>query len=121
MRRVICDVRKYGYEGPSGKCLMKTFSQRTIEVRDKGNHHIRTSLFPALFEHLDRGLVVNPNCKLQDLHKLRAAEGVPRAQHGIVEILNADSRVFLENVQFIEHFLQIHELDDPTTVLGLNG
>jgi hypothetical protein len=73
------------------------------------------------FEHPDGRPVIEPDHELEDTHQLRAAERPAVAKHLVVEILNADSRVLLQDVQVIEDFLQIGKLNVPRALLSLDG
>ena len=100
---------------------MKAFVERAIEVRDKRNQHVRIGRPPVRFEHPDRGPVIEEDCELQHLHQLRATESPAGAQHGIVEVLYAYTRIFLEYVERIEQFLQVRKLDSPGAFLRPDG
>ncbi len=107
MGRVIGDVSKDRYEGTLGICASKALAHCTIKVRHEGNHHVGLSFLPVLFEKLYGRAMVSPDYRLQDAHELRAAEGPACAQHLVVEVLNPYIKVFLEDIQLIEEFLEV--------------
>jgi hypothetical protein len=65
--------------------------------------------------------VIHFHHKLQNLKELRAAKGPAVAQHGVVEILDPDACEFLEDIEGIEDFLEVGQLDSPRMLLGLDG
>ena len=121
MRRIVGDVRKHRDKWPSRKCAAKTFAQRAIEVRHEGNHHVRLRFFPVRFEHPHRRPMIEPNHDLQHSHQLRAAERPARSQHPVVKILDADARVFLEDIECVEQFLQVGQANFPRPLLPADG
>ncbi len=105
VRRIVGDVRKYGYEWASRKRARKAFPQRAIEVRHKRNDHIRLRFFPMRFEQANCGTMIQAYHALQDPHQLRASQRPAVAQHQIVKILYADARIFLEDVERVQQLL----------------
>ena len=60
----------------------------------------------------------------QPVHRdgqLRRAERPAFFQQQVVDVLQADAGVLAENVERIEHFLQIHQPDFPRAPLLLNN
>jgi len=105
MRRIICNVRQDGEKWPVRTHATKAFKQHTIEVRHHGNEHVGLRFLPVRFQNPHNRPAISTNDHLQRAHQLGAAERPPRAQHGIVKILNTNSGVLLENIGGVEKLL----------------
>src|SRR3984893_14586179 len=121
VRRVIGNVGEYRNEWACRKRTGKTLPERAIEVRDKRDKHVRLGLPPVRFEQPDCRAMIEQDGELQHLHQLRAPQGPARAQHRIVEILYANARISLYNVERIEEFLEVCKLYFPRALLRPDG
>jgi len=71
--RIVCQVGENGDEGPARKSLIEAFPERTVEMGNHRDHHVRRRVEPEAFEHANRRAVVQAHDPLQDPHELRAA------------------------------------------------
>src|SRR5580658_191303 len=102
MRWKIGDVCKYGYEWPPGKCQTKAFAQRPVKVRHERHNHVWLRFLPMPLKHANRLAMTEPNRGLQDVHQLLAAKSPAAPKHPVVVILDSNTGIFLENIQFVE-------------------
>src|SRR5271170_517965 len=121
MRRVVSNICQYRYEWASWKHAAKTFAHRAIEMRHKRNEHVWFGFSPMRFEQSNRRAVIHANRELQHPQKLRTSERPALAQHGVIDILNADPGVFFDDIEGIHQLLQIGETDFPGTPLGFDN
>src|SRR5690348_9080418 len=64
---------------------------------------------------------MKPDHLLQHAHQLLAAQGPAGRQHLVVEVLDANPGVLLQDVQLVEHLLDVHKFNIPGMLLRLSG
>ena len=69
----------------------------------------------------DGGPVKNAHRPLQDAHELRASERPIVPQHFVVNVLNANSGEPAHDIQGIQQFLQVEQIDLPRQTLFADG
>ena len=113
MRRKIGHIRKYGYVGNLRQRGAQAFIHGAIKIRHHRNDHVGTGLFPVFCKQANGGPVIQPDDRMHKHQALRRAQRPTLRQHQVVNVFQPNARDFLENIQRIEHFLQIDQLNIP--------
>ena len=64
--------------------------------------------------------MVEPDGELQHAHDLRAAQRPAAPEHQVVNVLHAHAGERTNEVQRVQMFLQIEEMNVPGAILGIN-
>jgi hypothetical protein len=85
-----------------------------------GDKQVRRLFAPKLLEQVYQRPVKYPNGGLKNAKKLRAAQRPAILQHGVVLLLDADSRQPAKDVQAVSKILKLDEFDLPIALLLRN-
>src|SRR5579885_489388 len=122
VRRIIGEV---GENRHQRRPAVEALVQRAIEIRNQRDHKIRPLLRPEIPEQPNLTAMIDPNDHMHRGHQLRGAQSPALLQKQVVHILQAEPSDLAENIQRVEHLLQIHQPHIPGTLLllydGLQG
>src|ERR1700734_2222055 len=92
-----------------GTSTIEAFAKCPVKMRHERHNHPRLRFLPMALEQADSGAMITSDYELQHLHELRAAQSPAGPQHGVIEVLNSNARMFLQDIQFVEKLLEICE------------
>src|SRR5260370_29538648 len=95
-----------GDERSPGIDLRPTLANLPVEMGNDGDKQVRRLFAPKLLEQVYQRPVKYPNGGLKNAKKLRAAQRPAILQHGVVLLLDADSRQPAKDVQAVSKILQ---------------
>ena len=118
VRRIIGQIGDQRDEWPAFLAVFfKALSQFPVEVRNHRQHHVGWMFRPVLPQRLDDRPVIEMDRSLQNAEKLRSKARPAAAQDLVVDILDSYTRRAANQVERIEQFLDIEELDLPGMIL----
>ena len=117
VRRVVGQIRENGHHRRVRVGLPERVVQSAVEVRNQRYHQVRGGFPPELRDQSHVGLVIRADDAVQDLQHGEGADREPLLQHLVVQIFSPDARQITEEIQRLQHFLQVDQADLPRPLL----
>jgi len=87
VRRVIGDVGKHRHQRRPRQGLAQALAQRSIEIRNQRNHHVRPAAAPVFFQKAHLAAVKQANDAVHPRRQFGRPQRPALFQHQIVKIL----------------------------------
>jgi hypothetical protein len=111
MRRIVRDVGKDAHQRRARQGAAQALAQRADEVRRQGDHHVRAALAPEFLEHAHLLSMEQADHPVHDRHQLSRPQRPSLLEHEVVHVLQPKPGRLAENVDRIQHLLQVHHAD----------
>src|SRR5665213_3413526 len=120
MRWIVGHVGQDGDERHAGHRAGHGVENCPVEIRNYRNHHRRRAVFPITGEKIDLRRMIGADYSMHQRKQLGGPQRPATPQDQVIDILQADSREFTEDVDFVEKLLEIHETHVPAALLTVN-
>jgi hypothetical protein len=120
MRREVGQVCEHRDHGRIGRHIVQAIEDGAVEIRNQRNHQVGPGAPPVLLDHADLPAVKEANQQVHAARELRRAERPTLLEHQVVDVFQAQSGDFAEQVERLEHLLQVHQPDLPRPPFALD-